>query len=218
MQMDRTLEYRILKAWDKLKQQRLIQGFTSSNVRLIVKTVESNENEDRTDLELELQEELDEIIESHQMDYDIALSEYEQHLEEWNRSHSDESKLSQKSKKDQPRKPEFVAIEKDKKKKEILDHLLSTRKQPGAPNLTIVCAHTEPITDNVQCPKVNSTNFYIKKKHFTSHMTNQNLYINSKSKRAEKMSILRKYTLKFTTTTKKLPEQCQTILIFETLR
>jgi hypothetical protein len=159
MQMDRTLEYRVLKLWDRLKQQRVVQGFTSTNVRLIVKTVESNENDDRADLELEMQEELQEIVESHQMEYEIDFSEYEHTLEEWNRTHSDETKPSQKSKKDKPRKPEFIAIDNEKTKKELLDRLLSMRKQPGAPNLTIFCAHTEPITDNVQCPKVRNSFF-----------------------------------------------------------
>jgi hypothetical protein len=94
MKMDRLLEYKILKAWNDLKKERKVNGFSSTKLHVHVKVKEMAIEEDRKNLEQEIVDELKELEEIHHFEELHHQRVFESRLEEWNRKHEVCEKLN----------------------------------------------------------------------------------------------------------------------------
>ncbi|KAJ3124071.1 Coiled-coil and C2 domain-containing protein 2A [Nowakowskiella sp. JEL0407] len=94
-QMDRILEFKILQKWDTLKSIRNQQNFTSTSLKLIIRSEDVNYDEDMENLESEITAELQELEELHIEGQKSKLRDYELQLSKFNQTtrHQTSTKL-----------------------------------------------------------------------------------------------------------------------------
>ncbi|KAI9143539.1 hypothetical protein BKA69DRAFT_79855 [Paraphysoderma sedebokerense] len=73
---DKLLQYRIMLTWEKLKSVRTVQGYTSTNSKLMIRRVENDKQADIDALRAEIKAEMKELKESNEMDYRLSVEEY----------------------------------------------------------------------------------------------------------------------------------------------
>ncbi|KAJ3105635.1 Coiled-coil and C2 domain-containing protein 2A [Phlyctochytrium planicorne] len=83
-QVDRLLEYKILEGWDKIKKIRESTGIVTSQIRVRVRVKESvlSPEEELEEIERDLIEELEELRDLHQQEYEENLQKYETAVQE----------------------------------------------------------------------------------------------------------------------------------------
>ncbi|KAI8809764.1 hypothetical protein BJ742DRAFT_738029 [Cladochytrium replicatum] len=83
MQSDRLLELKILKCWESLKSHRALQGFTTTSVHISVHSTSTSKERDKEMLEAEMEAELTECLELHEIQQVIARREHDRREAKW---------------------------------------------------------------------------------------------------------------------------------------
>ncbi|KAI8925641.1 hypothetical protein BC831DRAFT_263275 [Entophlyctis helioformis] len=93
-QTDRLLEFRILKAWDHLKRCRAVNGFsaTTVNLKIILRSTVPLDD-DKTEVETEIRNEIQELEDMHKIEQDRKRRAYERMLQVWTERHAEVVRL-----------------------------------------------------------------------------------------------------------------------------
>ncbi|KAJ1546431.1 Coiled-coil and C2 domain-containing protein 2A, partial [Nowakowskiella sp. JEL0078] len=90
-QMDRLLEFKALQTWERLKIIRSEQGFVSTNIRLIIRTMQVDTALDKEYWDAEISEELSELSELHNITQQLSQANYQTQLLAYNSKHTPNS-------------------------------------------------------------------------------------------------------------------------------
>ncbi|KAI8896326.1 hypothetical protein BC833DRAFT_104494 [Globomyces pollinis-pini] len=81
-QTDRLLDFQVVKCWEEIKQTRIKQCFTSTGIKLSIKSKKRSER-DMIDMEKEMEEEISERLMLNELKYKESLNEYEKNMISW---------------------------------------------------------------------------------------------------------------------------------------
>ncbi|XP_075249259.1 coiled-coil and C2 domain-containing protein 2A-like isoform X4 [Convolutriloba macropyga] len=172
----------ITKTWKQIRSERQQNGYTSTNVKLLLEKEDANKELDLLKWKADIEAEVEEERMFFNMEHQVALAKYKFEHEQWAKQEAKMRKIRQK-KKERMRKinriedeeamlgdttagnanddqetsssPEPVApqpFDEDKVRQEITDKYLKIRRKPGEPKIVPVLTKGATIAPLMQCP------------------------------------------------------------------
>ncbi|XP_072045143.1 coiled-coil and C2 domain-containing protein 2A-like isoform X2 [Amphiura filiformis] len=177
LQHDRQLLLSIIKTWRDIKALREAEECTNTPVRLGVRKEESNKREDEAVWKADIEDEVSEMREEYEEDYQGEIERYKEALIEW-KDYMKQKKANKRKKKQQgsreslevlteangneeeepleeipkPTKPSY-SFNEDEAKQKTRENMCKIRRKPGEPMLTPELSNTAVITPTSDCSK-----------------------------------------------------------------
>ncbi|XP_071964631.1 coiled-coil and C2 domain-containing protein 2A-like isoform X2 [Antedon mediterranea] len=175
MSSDRNLLRNLLHTWKETKALREKQECTNSPIKLTIRKELSDKATDEQAWRYDLTEELEELKEIHEKEYNVKMKVYKEELEQWKQFMKERKKKNKKAKRGsreglaesqgesdvethdavevpKPEKPEKTFNEEEEKMK-LKQKYKQIRRKPGEPYIYPELSNTAVVTPPSDCPK-----------------------------------------------------------------